>query len=298
MPDIVTPDRLPDWVPGEVLLSSDGHDWRHVGLRTYLYQGQDVIVPALSDFMLVSYRDGVTPMRRRFGGAWKTDTLGPGATSLLTRAQQAHWTWEAPLVVTHLYLSPALMAGIAGEAMDCHVAEVELADVLRADDPILTAAVEAIAAEARHRAMGGALYVESVARALGVHLLRRYASIRLPAPQAATRLSPAEMRRIDDYIEAHLGEPLTLGGMAAQLGMTTDLFTRRFRASHGVPPYRHVTARRVERATRLLAQGRLAVKEVAALCGFADQAHLTRILVRETGVTPAARRRAGQGGGA
>lgn len=293
MQDIVTPDRLPEWVPGKVLLSSDGQNWRNVSLRTYHYQGQDVIVPALSDYMLVSYRNGVTPMQRRFEGGWKKETLGPGATSLLTRAQRAHWTWDAPLVVTHLYLAPGLLAGIASEAMDCHVAEVQLADVLRTDDPVLTGMVEAIAAEARQAAMGGALYVESLSRALGVHLLRRYASIKLPAPRVGPRLSPAEMRRIDDYIEEHLAESLTLGDMAAQVGMTIDLFSRRFRASFGLPPYRHVTTRRVERAGQLLAQGRLAVKEVAALCGFTDQAHLTRVYARETGVTPGAFRKSG-----
>lgn len=291
MQDIVTPDRLMEWVPGKVLFSSDGQNWRNVSLRSYLYQGQDVIVPALSDFMLVSYRDGVTPMQRRFEGAWKKDTLSPGATSLLTRAQQAHWTWDEPLVVTHLYLAPSLLAEIASEAMDCHVAEVQLADVLRTDDPVLTGMIEAITGEARQTAMGGALYVESLSRALGVHLLRRYASIKLPAPRAGARLSPAEMRRISDYIDDYLAEPLTLSEMAAQNGMTTDVFTRRFRASFGMPPYRYVTAQRVERAGQLLAKGRLAVKEVAALCGFADQAHLTRVYARETGVTPAAFRK-------
>ena len=34
-----------------------------VGLRSYHYQGQDVIVPAMRDYMLVSYRQG-TPMQR------------------------------------------------------------------------------------------------------------------------------------------------------------------------------------------------------------------------------------------
>lgn len=293
MHEPVSPDRLTEWVPGKVLLCSNGLNWRNVSLRSYHYQGQDVIVPALTDFMLVSYRDGITPMQRRFDGPWKKDMLCPGATSLLTRAQMAHWAWDAPLVVTHLYLAPALLAGIASEAMDCHVAGVELADVLRTDDPMLTGTVEAIAAEASQKAMGGALYVESLSRALGVHLLRRYATIRLPAPRDPQRLTPAEMRRISEYIEDHLAEPLTLGGMAAELGLMTDLFARRFRASFGLPPYRHVMARRVERARRLLAERRLAVKEVAACCGFADQAHLTRVYLRETGTTPAAFRKSG-----
>lgn len=293
MQETVSPERLAEWVPGQVLLCSKGLNWRSVALRRYHYLGQDSVVPALSDYMLVSYRDGVTPMQRRFDGRWSNSTLGPGAVSLLTRAQRAEWRWTEPITVTHLYLSPHLLAEIASEAMDCHVAGVELADVLRTDDPMLSATVETIAAEASQNAMGGALYVESLSRALGVHLLRRYATLRLPAPRDPKRLSPAEMRRITDYIADHLADPLTLGQMAAELGLATDLFSRRFRASFGQPPYRHVMARRVERATRHLVEGRLALKEIAACCGFADQAHMTRVYSRETGMTPGAFRKYG-----
>lgn len=293
MQDTVSPDRLPEWVPGDLLLHGDDRGWRRVGLRRYHYLGQDSVVPALSDFMLVSYGKGVTPMQRRFGGRWTTDTLGPGAVSLLTRAQRAEWRWSEPITVTHLYLAPGLLAEVAGEAMDCHVREVELADVLRTDDPVMTGVIEAIAQEAGQQGIGGALYVESLSRALCVHILRRYASVVLPAGVSSHRLSPAEMRRIGDYIEDHLSEPMTLGDMATQVGMSTDLFSRRFRKSFGMPPYRHVMMRRVERARRLLAGGHLAVKEIAALCGFADQAHLTRVYTRETGMTPAAFRKSG-----
>lgn len=293
MQDTVSPDRLPEWVPGDLLLHSDDRDWRRVGLRRYHYRGQDSVVPALSDFMLVSYGAGVTPMQRRFGGRWSSETLGPGAVSLLTRAQRAEWRWSEPITVTHLYLSPGLLAEVASEAMDCYVREVELADVLRTDDPVMTATIEAVAQEAGGPAMGGALYVEALSRALCVHLLRRYASVVMPSAPAGHQLSPVQLRRIGDYIADHLAEPLTLGAMAAEVGMTTDLFSRRFRESFGQPPYRYVMARRVERATRLLTEGRLAVKEIAALCGFADQAHLTRIYLRETGRTPAASRRVG-----
>lgn len=288
---IVSPERLPEWVPGKLLLSGDGQGWSQVGLRSYHYQGQDVLVPALSDYMLVSYQSGVTPMQRRFEGRWKNETLGPGAVSLLTRAQHAEWAWTEPVTVTHLYLSPNLLSAVAGEAMDCQVDQVELADVLRTDDPVLTNVVDAIAAEAGQEAMGGALYVESIARALCVHLLRRYASIKLPVRPQLHRLTPREERWIRDYIEDHLAGSLTLAGMAKSLGMTTDLFTRRFRATLGRPPYRYVTERRVARARMLLAQRVLSVKEIAGLCGFSDQSHLTRVYTRETGVSPAAFRK-------
>src|SRR5699024_10747727 len=241
--------------------------------------------------MLVSYQAGVTPMQRTFGGRWTRDRLQPGATSLLTRAQRAHWVWSQPIDVTHIYLSGAIVSEVASEVMDCHVADVQLADILRTDDPIMMAAAQSIAEEARQQGMGGALYVESITRALIVHLLRRYASIKPQRPPVATELSPAQMRRIKDYIEYNLSASLDLASMAAMLELTPCLFSRLFRNSFGKPPYQYVIQTRLSRASSLLGGTGMPIKEIAYLCGFSDQAHLTRIFSRVYKTTPAAFRR-------
>lgn len=285
------PEDLPNWVPGRVLLASDGLGWKDVALRSYHYHGQDVIVPAMRDFMLVGYQMGETPMRRHFEGRWSRDRLGPGAASLLTRAQQAHWTWEEPIDVTHVYLSAALVADVAGEALDCHVSDVRLADVLRTEDPVMSQAMRAIAEEAQHQALGGPLYVDWLSRGLIVHLLRRYAQIDF-APVQAAGLGPAKKRRVADFVEAHLADPLTLADMAQAVGMTPCVFSRLFRLSFGQPPYADVIARRIEAARRLLTGSALPIKEIAATCGFTDQAHLTQLFVRVHGKAPAAYRKA------
>ena len=294
MTELVNLERLPDWVPGRILLAGDGLGWKNVGLRAYHYEGQDVVVPAMRDYMLVSYCAGATPMQRRFDGRWRRDTLTPGAASLLTRAQRAHWEWRAPIDVTHLYLAPALVNAVAGEMLDAPVAEVRLEDVLRTEDPVITATVAAVAAEARQQALGGPLYVDALARGLIVHLLRRYATIARADRDPPSGLSPGQRRSIVDYVEANLGEALTLDGMAAELGLGACGFARAFRRSFGQPPYAYVIARRLDRARRMLVGTAEPIKAIACACGFADQAHLTRLFTRELGTTPAALRRSVQ----
>jgi AraC family transcriptional regulator len=44
----------------------------------------------------------------------------------------------------------------------------------------------------------------------------------------------------------------------------------------------------------MLATTTLPIKEIAASCGFTDQAHLTRLFARSYGTTPAAFRRSAQ----
>lgn len=284
-------EELPDHVPGKVLLASDGQHWKNVALRSYHYHGQDVVVPAMRDFMLVSYKTGTTPMQRRFEGKWQRDTLGPGATSLLTRAQRAYWNWHDPIDVTHVYLSGDLVADVASELMECPVSEVSLHDVLRTDDPVMANAAEAIAQEARSQALGGALYVDTVARGLIIHLLRSYASVRLLETRNTDELSPSQERRIVDFIEANMATSLDLKAMAGALDMTTCLFSRKFRRSFGRPPYAFVKSKRLDRARRLLATTGLPIKAIAADCGFCDQAHLTRMFSAAFGDPPAVFRR-------
>ena len=77
MAKLLAPEDLPVWVPGRILSRSDDLGWKGVALRSYHYKGQDVRIPAMRDFMLVSYRTGVTPMERRFDGAGAAPPAGP-----------------------------------------------------------------------------------------------------------------------------------------------------------------------------------------------------------------------------
>ena len=292
MAELIAPEDLPTWVPGKILSRSDGLDWKGVALRSYRYKGQDVEIPAMRDFMLVSYRIGVTPMERRFDGRWSRETCGPGTVSLLTRSQQSHWHWTEDVDVTHVYLTLDLVSDVATEVLGRQVEDVSLADVLRTDDPIMTAAVNAIAAEAADVGMGGALYVEAVARQLIIHLLRNYAAVRAPAPGRNGQFTAAQRRAVVDFIDVHLHTVLDLRTMAAAVNLSASSFARHFKRSFGVAPYAYVMGCRLERARRLLAGTPRSVKEVAGVCGFSDQAHLTRLFVRHYGTTPSAFRRA------
>lgn len=294
MNEFIKYQELPEWVPGRTLLASDALGWKNVACRAYHYEGQDVIVPAMKDFMLVGYRTGVTPMQRRYDGRWTRETIGPGAASLLTRAQRVNWNWKEPIDVNHVYLSGTLVAEVASEVLDCTVTEVALDDVLRADDPIMTQVMEQIVREAEIGGLGGALYVDSVARALVVHLLRRYANIRQQTHTRDGTLTDIQKRQIVAFIDAHLTGHLDLKIMADVLGLTPCLFSRQFRSSFGKPPYAFVTSQRMERARHLLARTDAPIKTVALDCGFSDQAHLTRMFRAATGKTPAVFRRQAQ----
>ena len=56
----------------------------------------------------------------------------------------------------------------------------------------------------------------------------------------------------------------------------------------GDSPYQFVMDYRAEQARKLLADKQRPLSDIALACGFADQAHFTRIFKRLTGETPKA----------
>jgi transcriptional regulator of acetoin/glycerol metabolism/AraC-like DNA-binding protein len=107
-----------------------------------------------------------------------------------------------------------------------------------------------------------------------------------PAPQAHGGLSPAAMRRVREYVDAHLGGSMDLATLAGVAGVSIHHFARGFKQSAGVTPHHYLTQKRVERAQDLLGNTDLSLSEIALAVGFSDQSHLARHFRQMLGVTP------------
>lgn len=99
-------------------------------------------------------------------------------------------------------------------------------------------------------------------------------------------LPSPRLRRVLEYIEAHLDRIIRLPELASAAALSTYHFSRAFRASTGLTPMRYVWHRRVERAKLLMRQPGLPLATIAFDCGFSSQSHFTGVFKRETGLTP------------
>jgi AraC-like DNA-binding protein len=109
-----------------------------------------------------------------------------------------------------------------------------------------------------------------------VHFLRQFRSrgsarAVLLAREVAARLERRTVR----------AEPI-----ARDLGTSWRTIERAFASAVGLNPRQYVQIRRVSAAANHLRLGDLGLAEIAATCGFADQAHLTRIFGALVGVSP------------
>ena len=169
-------------------------------MRGYRYAGSDVEVPPMRDYLIVAYRRGQTPMRRRVDGEWIHETLGPGDVSLLTRAAESHWVWPADIEVVHVYLTQDELANTCRQMYERDVQDVELHDVVKADDPAIHRTAMLIAHEAAQGAAGSRLMVDSLSCQLSVHILRRHADALFRESPGVNGLSFGQERTVRDYV--------------------------------------------------------------------------------------------------
>ncbi|SDT52766.1 AraC-type DNA-binding protein [Paenibacillaceae bacterium GAS479] len=94
------------------------------------------------------------------------------------------------------------------------------------------------------------------------------------------------IRIIQDYVEAHLHESLSVNDMAGALHLHPNYFISYFKKHFGMPPAKYVNRKRLEKARLLLASTSLSIKEIAERAGFPDTHHFAKSFRKETGLSP------------
>ncbi|MEV7835398.1 AraC family transcriptional regulator [Streptomyces subrutilus] len=137
----------------------------------------------------------------------------------------------------------------------------------------------------------GALEAQSRLALIGERL-RSHLRPRQPArPRRPDRGVAQELREL---LDARLVEGVGLEEAARLLHAHPAHLVRAFSGAFGIAPHQYLTARRVDRARRLLLGGQ-PPGEVAAAAGFYDQSHLSRHFTRLVGAPPGRFARGGPG---
>lgn len=134
----------------------------------------------------------------------------------------------------------------------------------------------------------GAEAVDSLARLILVRLARRQAR----GAVRANPITPALQARLTDYIVERLDQRLLVPELAAVAGLSPNRFAQAFASATGLSPHQYLLQLRLERAVQLLHHSTHTLADIAAASGFASQQHMTQLMRRRLGTTPA-RQRAG-----
>lgn len=80
---------------------------------------------------------------------------------------------------------------------------------------------------------------------------------------------------IMSYVEKNYMKPITVSGIAEELGLDADYLTRKFKKKNNINIQTYILQTRMTNAKRYLTTG-CSVKETAALCGFSDASGFCR----------------------
>jgi AraC family transcriptional regulator len=129
-------------------------------------------------------------------------------------------------------------------------------------------------------------YVEGIGRTLMMHLVRIE-----PRQPRVNALPKWRLKRVKEYVDAHLDESIGLSDLAATIGVSRNHFAAQFRMATGYRPHHYIRYRRVESAKTILSSTDMPLAEVALATGFRAQSYFSTIFKRLTGETPASWRR-------
>jgi AraC-like DNA-binding protein len=104
-------------------------------------------------------------------------------------------------------------------------------------------------------------------------------------------LAPWQARRVVDHVLANLELPIRIEDLASLTRLSTSHFSRAFKLSFNVSPHAYIMALRLARARALMLESDEQISRIAAACGFADQAHFSRVFRRKVGCAPGLWRR-------
>ena len=112
-----------------------------------------------------------------------------------------------------------------------------------------------------------------------------------PAPHYRDRYQLEIARQVQEYMAAHLSEPLTIAQLAARFHISPTALKECFRQLYGRPLHQYLLECRVQKAAALLREGRLPVTEVAAAVGYTSASQFGVAFKRRFHLTPSQYRR-------
>lgn len=236
-------------------------------------------------------RPGHHTLSYYLGGGYRTERQdlpgfygAPGRLCTLPDDHESNWVVRDNLRFLHVYFLSQHFTQRAVLELDREPRELTLADRTYFEHPRIAQLCDTLvgmswqgpdaqlrANEMTHSALSELLCSQAVRRK----------EIRLRGG-----LAPAVRRRLAEYIDASLDQPLSLGSLAAIACMSEYHLARMFRLSFGMPPHAWIAARRIERARQLLKSTPMPLQQIADASGYADISHFSHRFRKVVGVAP------------
>jgi AraC family transcriptional regulator len=267
-----------------ILLSSQKTVWEGILLEHLYFPAIDISdVTAMNHHLTLQLGTPKT-VELKVNGRFNRQQMIPGNVCITPVHHLHAIRWQSEMEVLMMTLEPSFVMKALQESVNPD--RVELIMHRGQSDPLIREILLALKVELEAGCPSGRLYGEAMGTALAVHLLKTYTTSKLTSFQSEDGLPERKLTQVLEYIQTHLDRDIRLAVLAALTGISQYHFCRLFKRSLGVTPYQYVLQQRIERSKQLLKQKNLAIADIALMCGFKSQSHLTTLFRKHTGITP------------
>ncbi|MBD1909798.1 MULTISPECIES: AraC family transcriptional regulator [unclassified Leptolyngbya] len=284
--DLTQSSELLQLVPRPPLLTSQQAEWKNILVQHHQQPPWEMPENTVNQHVVVVHHKVGSRLQvnRTMNAIKRQEYMRNGSCVIVPAAVPHESSWGHEAEFTLLIFEPAYLAQLAYETLEGD--RIELIPQFARIDPIIASVGSALKAELESDSIRGRLYAESAAVFLATHLLHHYCSRTHPIKVTAKGLPKYKLQQAIAYIEAHLGEEISLEAIANHLNMSQYYFCHLFKKSMGVSPYQYVLQQRINKAKHLLKHQKSVITDVALECGFANQTHFTKHFRKLTGITP------------
>jgi AraC family transcriptional regulator len=194
--------------------------------------------------------------------------------------------WSENSLCMHLYLQSTFVNNIL--STNFLEDKVDLQPIIGCKDPIVEHFLELFKTEFASNLLTDILYTEALAKALSIHLIRRYSDRQLPRNITEVYLGRSKLQETIDYIDRHLDREITIQGLAQQARVSMSVFAHAFKKEIGISPYQFILKQRLEKSKQLLINknAKLSISKIAQICGFSTSSAFTNRFRQKEGISP------------
>jgi AraC family transcriptional regulator len=271
----------------ECVLSSNNSNWSGFRLDVYRLPASSVLENAYVRNATVGLvTAGRSNVQLHVGGAKLQVLAEPGRIGLLCPEYEIKTvSWSGSLEVAYVEICGPLLGPLVSDRSEGYRPMLSSLHGIR--DTQVQTLINAMRAELLAECCTGRIYAESLSLALAACLTKKYSvSASESDKRRRPRLTPSQLRLIQDYIRENLADNPSLTELAAVARLSPYHFSRLFKNTIGVTPHQYVLRERIAESQILLNSRHMSIAEIALSLGFASQSHFSDVFRKMTGRTP------------
>lgn len=198
---------------------------------------------------------------------------------------ESGWRWHEPSRVIVVTLDPEKFERFAQTEAGILLAGAQLRSLPQFEDPDICHAGVMLTDALASKEQGSELIFESLARVFLVKLIQKY-GLKEEAYAFSKSFTAKHYKQVLDFVANNYGKSILVEDLAREAALSPSHFAQLFKQTIGMSPMLFVMHYRVEQARKKLVSGDTPLIDIAMSCGFADQAHFSRVFKRIAGESP------------